>query len=61
MRIDVPSTAAGGMKEVVNDRQTTLEANFTAGHEYEVVVRAVGPDGTLEAMESAVGKGRNTA
>ncbi|KKL50112.1 hypothetical protein LCGC14_2308750, partial [marine sediment metagenome] len=42
------------MKEVVNDRQTTINHNFVTGHEYEFVVRAVGPDGTEEAIEHAV-------
>ncbi len=44
----------GYMKEVVNDRKTTINHNFVAGHEYEFVVRAVGPDGTEEAIEHAV-------
>lgn len=35
------------------DRRATLVHNFIAGHEYEVVVRAVGPDGVQEARESA--------
>ncbi len=35
------------------DRRATLVHNFIAGHEYEVVVRATGPDGVQEARESA--------
>ena len=46
-----------GMKTVINDKKTTLVHDFTPGHEYEVIVRAVGPDGTNEAMEIAA---RNT-
>jgi len=42
------------MKTVDNDRKTTLIHDFVVGHEYEVVVRAVGPDGTEQAIESAV-------
>ncbi len=45
------------MKQVNNDRRTTLTSDFVVGHEYEVVVRAVGEDGTNEAMEHAA---RNT-
>ena len=47
----------GNIKPVVNDKKTTLVHDFIVGHEYEVVVRAVGPDGTEQAMESAA---RNT-
>lgn len=45
------------MKQVSNDRKTTLTHGFVVGHEYEVIVRAVGPDGTEQAMEIAA---RNT-
>jgi len=46
-----------GMKQVDNDKKTTLTHDFTVGHEVEVIVRAIGPDGTEQAMEHAV---RNT-
>lgn len=51
MRYGIPPI---NMKQVDNDKQTTLTHDFTVGHEYEVVVRAIGPDGTNQAMESAV-------
>ncbi len=38
---------------VENDRRATLTHDFIVGHEYEVVVRAVGPDDTQQAMENA--------
>ena len=47
----------GNMKNVIGDRNTTLVHDFIVGHEYEVIVRAVGPDGTEQAMENAA---RNT-
>ena len=47
----------GNMKKVEGDRNTTLVYDFTVGHEYEIIVRAVGPDGTEQAMENAA---RNT-
>lgn len=48
---------SNGMKKIEGDRNTTLTHDFIVGHKYEVVVRAVGPDGTEQAMESAA---RNT-
>lgn len=36
-----------------NDRRATITHPFIVGHEVEVVVRAVGPDGVEEARESA--------
>lgn len=36
-----------------NDRRTVINHNFIKGHEYEVVVRAVGPDGTVQSLEDA--------
>jgi len=44
----------GSNKQVVRDHRTTLISEFLPGHEYEVVVRAVGPDGTNQALEDAV-------
>lgn len=41
----------------VRDKRVTLDGNFTPGHKYEVVVRAVGPDGTEQSMDEAA---RNT-
>ena len=38
---------------VENDRQATITADLVVGHKYEVVVRAVGPDGVMQAMENA--------
>ncbi len=38
---------------VRNDQRATLLGDFVVGHEYEVVVRAVGPDGVKEPMENA--------
>jgi len=49
--VDIMGT---GMKKVINDRTTTLTHDFVVGHKYEVVVRAVGPDGAEQAMEHAV-------
>ncbi len=48
---------SNGMKKIEGDRNTTLTHDFIVNHKYEVVVRAVGPDGTEQAMESAA---RNT-
>ncbi len=45
------------MKRVINDKKTTLTHDFTPEHEYEVIVRAIGPDGTEQAMELSA---RNT-
>jgi len=42
------------MKKVISDKKTTLTHDFIVDHEYEVVVRAIGPDGTQQAMESSV-------
>ncbi len=36
-----------------NDRRATLDHDFITGHEYEVVVRAVGPDGVEQSLENA--------
>ena len=46
-----------GMKKLANDRRTTLVHDYVVGHEYEVIVAAVGDDGVGEAPEHAV---RNT-
>ncbi len=35
------------------DKRAVLVHNFIVGHEYEVVVQAIGPDGTQQAMENA--------
>ena len=45
------------MKEVRNDRKTTLTHDFIPGHKYEVTVRAIGKDGQQQAMENSA---RNT-
>ncbi len=42
---------------IVQDKTATLTHDFITGHEYEVVVVAVGPDGTMQALEGAA---RNT-
>ena len=39
--------------KLITDRRATLIHDFTEGHEYEIVVRAVGPDGVEQALESA--------
>ncbi len=44
-------------KRVTGDRHAIITHDFEQQHEYEVALRAVGPDGTLQAMESAA---RNT-
>ena len=36
-----------------SDRRATLTHDFITGHEYEVVVRAIGPNGTEQPVESA--------
>jgi hypothetical protein len=41
------------MKKVDNDRRTTLTHDFVQGHEYEVMVRAVGVDGVAQPIEAA--------
>ena len=45
------------MKEVRNDRRTTITHDFIPNHKYEVIVRAIGEDGQQQAMESSA---RNT-
>jgi len=47
----------GGNKQTVTDRTATITHDFIVGHEYEVVVRAIGPDGTAQPIENAA---RNT-
>ena len=42
---------------IVRDKGTTINHDFVKDHEYEVIVRAVGPDGTEQPMDEAA---RNT-
>ena len=39
---------------VRNNSTATILFDYDVGHEYEVVVRAIGPDGTNQAMEASV-------
>ena len=38
---------------IIRDKKITLTHDFVVNHEYEVVVRAVGPDGTKQALETS--------
>jgi len=38
---------------IVRDKGTTINHDFVKDHEYEVIVRAVGPDGTEQPMDEA--------
>jgi len=54
MATPIPGAMAmSNMKKVSNDKQLILTYDFITGHEYEIRVRAVGPDDTNEAMEHA--------
>ena len=45
------------MKEVRNDRKTTITHDFIPNHKYEVIVRAIGENGQQQAIENSA---RNT-